>query len=103
MRALAAALLAGVALAGCGDKCEVLCQQVGQQLATCKPASLTWNNLGARSRADFVNQCRTQWDRERLDLTASDLRLALQACRDTTQALDDLSCEEIVALYAPQD
>jgi hypothetical protein len=100
-RAAVAALLLGCA--GCGDKCEVLCQQVGNELATCKPASLTWNNLGARSRAHFVSQCRTQWGRERLDLTASDLRLALQACRDTTQALDDLSCEEIVALYAPED
>ncbi len=94
------AVWVALALAGCGDKCEVLCQNVGARVSACKPESLTWNDLGARNRADFVNQCRSQWDRERLDLSATDLRLALEACRDTSQELTDLSCEEVVALYA---
>ena len=99
---IGAALLA-VALAGCGDKCEVLCQNVGARVAACKPESMSWNDLGARTRTDFVNQCRNQWSRERLDLSATDLRLALQACRDTSQEVTDLSCEEIVALYGLPD
>jgi len=39
--------------------------------------------------------------RERIDLSASDLRLSLEACADTRSELDDLACEEIVALYGP--
>ncbi len=98
-----AALLTSAWLAGCGDKCEVLCQNVGQQLADCKPDSLSWVDLGARNRTDFVNQCRNQWERARLDLSATDLRLALQACRDTNQELGTLTCEETVALYGAGD
>ena len=89
--------------AACGDRCENLCSSVGLELATCKPDSLTWNDLGARSRSDFVNECQLQWDRERSDLSASDLELALDACRDTRNGLGDLSCEEILALYGPTE
>jgi hypothetical protein len=96
--ALASAVLG---LAACGDKCEILCQNVGDDLASCKPDTLSWNDLGARSRTDFVKQCKSQWDRERIDLSASDLRLSLEACADTRSELDDLACEEIVALYGP--
>jgi hypothetical protein len=79
----------------------VLCQNVAARLDECKPSSLAWSDLGARTRNDFANQCRQQWDRERLDLTASDLRVALETCTDTSRALADLECEEITALYAP--
>ncbi|MCB9686759.1 MAG: hypothetical protein H6738_13455 [Alphaproteobacteria bacterium] len=97
------ALMVTAVVAGCGDRCENLCTSVGTELGTCKPASLTWNDLGARSRADFVNQCQQQWGRERIDLSASDLRLALQACKDTQRELDTLTCEEVLALYGPTE
>jgi hypothetical protein len=90
-------------VSGCGDKCEVLCTNVGQRLQNCKPDTMSWNDLGARGRGDFVNQCRTQWGRERLDLSATDLRLALEACRDTNQELPTVSCEEMVALYGVEE
>ncbi len=92
-----------LAVAACGDKCEVLCQNAGASLAECKPASVSWPDVGARNRNDFVNQCRQQWDRERIDLTQSDLRVALDICNDTSRDLSSLTCEEITALYAPID
>ena len=97
------ALLLALALTGCGDSCEQLCTGVGNELASCKPASLSWNDLGARNRADFVDACQDQWNRSRIDLSASDLRLALEACDDTTAELQDLECTDIVALYAPAE
>lgn len=100
------ALVVALGSAGCGDKCEVLCQNVGDELASCKPDTLSWNDLGARNRADFVNECKQQWDRERIDLSASDLRLSLEACADTNRELGDareLQCEELVALYGPAE
>ncbi len=84
----------------CGDKCEVLCQQTGDALATCRPDALSWADLGASSRADFVSNCRNDWDRARLDLSSGELSTALEVCADTTSSLSDLSCEELVALYA---
>ncbi|MCA9490884.1 MAG: hypothetical protein KC621_13240 [Myxococcales bacterium] len=97
------ALMVTAVVAGCGDRCENLCTSVGLELGTCKPQSLTWNDLGARSRSDFVNQCQQQWGRERIDLSASDLRLALAACKDTQRELDTLTCDEVLALYGPTE
>jgi hypothetical protein len=96
-------ILVGALTAGCGDKCEQLCTNTAAELQACKPDSLSWQDLGARGRNDFVNQCRNQWGRQRLDLSATDLRLALQACQDTSQDLGSVSCEELLALYLPQD
>ncbi|MEQ1565474.1 MAG: hypothetical protein ABMA64_07545 [Myxococcota bacterium] len=92
-----------LASAGCGDKCEQLCQGVGGELADCKPDALSWNDFGARNRADFVNQCQQQWNRERIELTVSDLRLSLEACAETSSELPDIDCAEILALYGPED
>jgi hypothetical protein len=88
-------------LGGCGDKCEVLCANVTRELGNCKPDSLSWNDLGARNRSDFNNECRQQWDRERIDLSASDLRLALETCADANQEIVELDCDEVMALYGP--
>jgi hypothetical protein len=87
-------------VSGCGDRCEVLCQQTGDALATCRPDAMSWPDLGARSRADFVSQCRNDWDRARLDLSSGELSTALEVCDDTTEALGGLTCEELVAIYA---
>jgi len=88
-------------LAGCGDRCEVLCQQAASRVAQCKPDSLTWNDLGARSRNDFFNECRRDWDRARIELPANDLTLALEVCFETNVALGEIECDEVVALYGP--
>ncbi len=100
---LSLSLLALVA-AGCGDRCEVLCQQTATRLQQCGidgQLNLTWNDLGARGRVNFVDECRDDWDRARLALSASDLAVALEVCDDTLLELPDISCEELVALYAP--
>jgi hypothetical protein len=87
---------------GCGDRCEQLCANVGSRLNDCTPASLSWADLGARNRSDFVNQCQRQWGAERIDLSASDLRLALDACDETNKDLPGITCDEILALYGNQ-
>ena len=92
-------LIASLMSAACGDKCEVLCQQTGDALATCRPDGLSWADVGARSRADFVSNCRGDWDRARLDLSSGQLSAALDVCAETTDALGDVTCEELIAIY----
>jgi len=87
-----------VAAWGCGDSCEQLCQRTAQRLAECKPDALAWVDLGATSRRDFVETCRDDWDRTSADLSANDLRIALELCDSTD--VEALSCDEITALYA---
>ncbi|MBX2800291.1 MAG: hypothetical protein KTR31_21610 [Myxococcales bacterium] len=86
---------------GCGDACEQLCTQTAERIDTCRPDSLLWEDLGAESPNDFSRTCQRQWDRERIRLSAGDLSVALQVCRDTDAALRDLTCEEVRALDVP--
>jgi len=60
---------------------------------------MSWADVGARSRADFVNDCRADWDRARQELSSGELAAALDVCSDTTDALDDLTCEELITIY----
>ena len=102
--ALSLALIGG--LAGCGDHCESLCQRTADRLAVCKDESLTWPDLGARNKADFVNQCWSDWDRESAQLSAPALREALDVCSESGRDLrgeDRLTCAEILALYVLDD
>ncbi len=98
-----ALLLALGVTSGCGDNCEQLCVQTANQLAACKPDSLSWNDLGARSKSDFAGDCRTDWERVSADLTVSDLRVALDVCDEASGDLFRLSCEELTALYAVEE
>ncbi|MEZ4321390.1 MAG: hypothetical protein R3F61_28220 [Myxococcota bacterium] len=88
-------------LFGCGDRCEVLCREVGGKLDACLGDSLSWPDVGARSRADFVDQCRLDWGRTNGDLTSSDLAEALDICRTGSDELAALTCDEMRVLYAP--
>ena len=90
-------------LAGCGDSCERLCVQVTDRVATCRPAALGWADLGATGRTDFTNRCRQQWDRVYADLEAHDQEVALQLRDDGLEAVQNLSCDEILALYGLRD
>jgi hypothetical protein len=89
--------------AGCGDNCEQLCVQTASRLAACKPDSLAWTDLGARSRAGFAADCRNDWQLMSTELTVSDLRVALDVCDEATRDLGRLSCEELTALYAVEE
>jgi len=95
-------LLAAFIASGCGDHCEQLCQTTGARVARCRSAGLAWADLGARSRADFVNQCRDDWDRASLDLSANDLREALEVCSEAQSELVRMDCEEVDALYGQE-
>jgi hypothetical protein len=89
---------------GCGgDRCATLCRDVSSRLDECRSAALSWEDLGASGRADFSDQCRDDWDRERTELSTSHLSLSLTACADASDEVIDLSCEEITALYGPID
>jgi hypothetical protein len=87
---------------GCGDRCERLCQRAAERIDNCKPDSLSWADLGARSRQRFADQCRDDWYRESTGMTANDLRIALEVCDDTLQELP-MTCPEIVALYGVEE
>ncbi len=96
------ALGIGLALAsGCGDRCDRLCVDVSRDLATCKTDAVTWPDLGATSRIDFLQTCQDDWDALRTDLDARGVELALDVCEDSSDTLEELTCEELVALYAP--
>ena len=97
----ATALLAALFLSACGDRCEALCRHVADRVEQCRPESITWADLGATSRGNFQRECEEAWDRTRLDLSANDLRLALDDCEAASQEIDTLSCDELIALYGP--
>jgi len=86
-------------MGACGDRCEVLCQQTGDALATCRPEGMSWADVGARSRANFVSGCRADWDRARLELSSGELSAALDVCDDTSEVIDELTCEELISIY----
>jgi len=88
-------------LLGCGDRCEVLCRDVSVKLDGCLGSSLTWPDVGARNRADFVDRCRIDWDQVNGDLTSSDLAESLDICKTGSLELSKLSCDEMRAIYAP--
>lgn len=90
-----------LALAGCGDQCERLCREVSVRLDGCMGDVITWPDVGARSRADFVDQCRLDWDRTSSNLTSSDVGEAVDICRDGRRLLQEFGCDEIRALYLP--
>jgi len=83
------------------DACEDLCDEVADQVALCRPDSITWIDLGATNKTDYIQTCRDQWDRVTIDLSANDLRLALDDCREAKDEVGTLTCDEIVALYGP--
>ena len=99
--ATVALLLCATFAFGCGDRCQNLCNSVANRVAECRPESITWIDLGATSRTDYENSCKDQWDRVRLDLSANDLRLALEDCDAANDLDESLTCDEIVALYGP--
>jgi hypothetical protein len=101
-------LLAAGPLAACNqcssvlrDRCESLCRAVSLRLEDCLPASVTWVDLGARDRDEFAEVCRRDWDRTSADLTSNELELSLDLCAESCVDVDALTCDEVVALFAP--
>lgn len=98
---LVAGLSALVFSGACGDRCDTLCAELSRRLAECRGDELTWADLGARNRADFAQGCRSDWERQRADLDGWEIELALIECGDAHEVLDELTCDEVRALYAP--
>ena len=88
---------------GCGDQCQQLCQESANSLANCKSDALTWPDLGARNKGDFVSECRAAWELTSSELTQSDNQIALEACADAKRTLNRLTCDEVIALYGPAE
>ncbi len=63
-------------------------------------SSMSWPDVGAASRNDFISRCRLDWDRTRAGLSTSDLGEAVMICRDGRQTLLTLRCDELRLLYA---
>jgi hypothetical protein len=96
------ALLCFGVVSGCGDRCESLCRDVASDLDRCKGDALAWTDLGARSKSEFVEECRVQWEQERAELSPSNLVLSLEACQTTQRELESLSCDELMVLYGSE-
>ena len=75
----------------------------GSQNASKSSQNGSWADLGARSRLDFVEQCRQQWEQERTDLSPNSLVLSLDVCEATQEELPGLDCELLNSLYAGED
>ena len=93
----------GMALGGCGDRCERLCDDVSTRLQRCQTAAWTWEDLGAENRASFASNCRRDWDATVGDLGSHEIQLALDVCDTSRDELDTLTCDELTALYGPGD
>ena len=93
-------ILVALLFVGCGDRCEVLCREVALELEACRSDSLTWADLGATGRADFVAECETDWNLLQGQLSSNELNQALDVCKDTLDELPSISCDELGALYA---
>jgi len=93
--------LAAPWLAGCGaDDCETLCTRAAMSVSLCLEAwSATWQDLGADGQKDWRVRCQDDWASTRADLEPREVQLAVDACSDTLSALDDLTCDELRALY----
>ena len=87
------------ALAGCGDHCEQLCNKIGDRLAECRDPSLSWEDLGAKGKVDWKQQCKQSWGHTASGLGARDLDLALGVCQEASGDVSGESCDEIIALY----
>jgi hypothetical protein len=93
----------GIALVACGDRCERLCDDVSTRLQRCRTAAWTWEDLGADNRAGFVSNCRRDWDETIGELGSHEIQLALDVCDASGERLDELTCEELTALYGAGD
>lgn len=95
------------AMAACAsDRCSTLCVEVGSALDECLPEwGLTWEELGAESRADWRVRCQDEWDEVRSGLEARELPASQDQCiagSDELAALraaEDGACDELRALY----
>ncbi len=90
-------------LAGCGDRCQLLCEDVADAVARCRPDAVSWEDLGATGRRAWATDCKRDWDDTSAALGSRELELSLDVCEQGQEALIDVTCDELIALYAPQD
>ncbi len=95
------------AMAACAsDPCSTLCVDVSRGLDECLPAwGLTWEEVGAESRSNWLIGCQNEWDEVRSSLEARELPAAEEQCADARieldrlQAAEDGACDELRVLY----
>lgn len=92
-----------MALAGCGDRCERLCDDLSTELQRCRTDAWTWEDLGADNRAGFASNCRRDWGVTVGALGSHEIQLALDVCDASRDELDTMTCDELTALYGPGD
>jgi hypothetical protein len=100
LRALVLALGAA-GMPGCfADPCTTLCLDAALRLDQCRDAwGLTWEDLGAPSRAGWRTGCQSAWDDTRAGLEARQVPGAEATCEDAAVTLDLATCDELRALY----
>ncbi|MCB9746657.1 MAG: hypothetical protein H6740_29045 [Alphaproteobacteria bacterium] len=87
-------------LSGCGDACQRACQSARLAVADCLDDwNLDWEDLSARSGADFRQDCEDDWEVLTPTLETRELEQALDACQRVVDQADELSCDELRAVY----
>ena len=93
-------MLAG---AGCAaDPCRTTCADLARSFGACLDGwGLTWEDLGATSRAEWRAECSADWESARAELEARQLDDAEGRCDEASATLAELDCAELWALYQP--
>ncbi len=98
--------LTATSAGGCAvlnDRCERLCIDVSLRLDACMDPGMGWEDFDARSRLEYANDCRRDWQTSSNALASRELELALLVCGDTRDQLDAWTCDEVMSLYGPLD
>ena len=87
-------------LCACGDPCQDLCVSVARELDDCMPDwGLTWEDLGAETRAAWRLDCQSDWSRARATLEARQVPAAESTCEEAEEDLTALTCDDLRAMY----
>jgi hypothetical protein len=97
--AIAACLALNV---GCADPCIRTCSSAANAVGDCVDDwSLDWGDLGANGQTQFRDSCEQSWARSAAALESRELEQALLQCETVNDEINELTCDELLVLYAP--
>ncbi len=84
------------------DPCDALCVSVARRLDGCRAEwGATWEDLGAKSKADMQRTCKDDLAIDRGGWPARQIPEADAECDGASADLSAASCDELRALYLP--
>ena len=87
---------------GCADPCITTCSSTSSAIGDCiDDWSIDWGDLGANGRTQFKESCEQSWARSAAALESRELEQAFLQCEIVNDEINDLTCDELLVLYAP--